>query len=189
MVSSKDIHMKDKRIKAIKKWSKPQSIRDIQMFLGFANFYRQFIQRFSWTAALFTLILKTSRSIKSTTRPGESVVGVDIDSRAGCDGSKLDGSEIDDGEAGGGEVDDKVRKKGQKTSKSKKLSNSKKTVGSLDIFTPRAKLAFNALRQAFFKAPILHHFDLKCHIRIEMYISGYTINEVLSQLTPDNLGQ
>ena len=45
------------------------------------------------------------------------------------------------------------------------------------------------LRQAFVKAPILHHFDLKHHIRVEMDISGYSISGVLSQLTSNNLGR
>ena len=32
------------------------------------------------------------------------------------------------------------------------------------FFIPKAKLAFNKLRQAFTQAPILHHFDLDCYI-------------------------
>ena len=60
---------------------------------------------------------------------------------------------------------------------------------SSDFLTSRAKLIFTKLRQAFFKAPILHHFDLKRHIRIETNASGYAIGGVLSQLTSDNLGQ
>ena len=41
----------------------------------------------------------------------------------------------------------------------------------------------------FLKAPILHHFDPKCHIRIETDASGYAIGGVLSQLTSDDLGR
>ena len=48
---------------------------------------------------------------------------------------------------------------------------------------------FTEFRQAFFKASILHHFDLKRHIRIETDVSGYAIDGVLSQLTSDDLGQ
>ena len=39
VVSSKGIRMEDERIEAVKQWPEPQSVRDIQMFLGFANFY------------------------------------------------------------------------------------------------------------------------------------------------------
>ena len=152
------------------------------MFLKFANFYRQFIQGFSRIAAPFTSILKTSGSTESKTRPGEGGVGVG-DSRAGREGSKLDGSELQDDEVdGGGGEDDEVGKKGRKTSKSKKSVRS-------DFLTPGAKLAFTELRQAFLKAPILHHFDPERHIRIETDASGYAIGGVLSQLTSDDSGR
>ena len=39
VVSSKGIRMEDERIEAVKQWPEPQSVRDIQVFLGFANFY------------------------------------------------------------------------------------------------------------------------------------------------------
>ena len=32
--------MEDERIEAIKQWPEPQSVQVIQVFLGFANFYR-----------------------------------------------------------------------------------------------------------------------------------------------------
>ena len=31
--------MEDKQIKAVKNWPKPTSVRDIQVFIGFANLY------------------------------------------------------------------------------------------------------------------------------------------------------
>ncbi len=37
------IRMKEERIKAVRDWPKPQSVYDIQFFLGFTNFYRLFI--------------------------------------------------------------------------------------------------------------------------------------------------
>ena len=45
-----------------------------------------------------------------------------------------------------------------------------------------ARKAFNCLRQAFIKAPILRHFDPECHIWIETDKSSYIIEKVLSQL-------
>ena len=52
--------MEDKKIKTVKNRSEPKSVHDIQVFLGFANFYQRFIQSFSKIAGLLTLILKTS---------------------------------------------------------------------------------------------------------------------------------
>ena len=181
MVSSKGICIENKKIEAITQWPELESVRDIQVFLGFANFYRQFIQGFSQIAAPLTLILKTLGSTKFKTQPGEGGVRVDGDSKTGRGGSEIDGSRKDDVEVDGNEIEvDKVGKKVQKLSKSKNLSMSKKTIRSLDFFTPKAKLAFTKLRLAFFKAPILHYFDPEYHIRIKTDASGYAIGGVLS---------
>ena len=131
-------------------------------------------------------MLKTS-SIKLA-EPKRGVVGVSGSSRARSDGSELNGSEIDGGEVNGSEVgDNEVGKKVQKMSKSKSLSKFKKIIRS-DFLTPKTRLAFTKLRQAFVKAPIFHYFDLKRYIRVEMNASGYAISRVFSQLTLDNLG-
>ena len=91
---------------------------------------------------------------------------------------------MDDVEVDGGEVEvDEIGKKVQKSSKSKK------TVRFSDFLTPRAKLAFTKLRQAFLKALILHHFDPEFHVRIETDALGYAISGVLSQLTLDDLSR
>ena len=126
-------------------------------------------------------MLKTS-SIESA-EPRKGVVGVGGGSRAGRDRG-IDGSEMNDVEVDGGEVEvDEVGKKARKTSKSKNSSKSKKAVGPSDFLTPGAKLAFTELRQAFLKAPILHHFNPERHIWIETDVSGYAISGILSQLT------
>ena len=64
-------------------------------------------------------------------------------------------------------------------SRFKKLSKFKKIIGS-DFFILRAELAFIELRQTFIKTPIFYHFDLECHIQVEMDVSGYTIGGVFS---------
>ena len=126
-------------------------------------------------------MLKTSGSTEPLIQLEEGVVRVDGDNRTGRGGSEIDGNKFD-----GGEVEvDEVGKKAQKTSKSKNSSKSQKMVG-LDFLTPGAKLAFTELRQAFLKAPIVHHFDPERHIRIETDISGYAIGRVLSQLTSES---
>ena len=123
-------------------------------------------------------MLKLLGSIESLTQPGKGNFGVGVDSRAGRDRSELDGSEVDGDEVRDNEVGKKVQN----------LSKSKKTVQS-DFLTLGAKLAFAKLRQAFVKAPMLHHFDPERHIRIETDVSGYTIGGILSQLTLDNSGR
>ena len=41
------VRMDDAKVKTITDWPVPQNFRDIQVFIGFANFYRRFILRFS----------------------------------------------------------------------------------------------------------------------------------------------
>ena len=38
------------KIKAVKEWKIPTKIKDVESFLGFANFYQRFIQNFSHIA-------------------------------------------------------------------------------------------------------------------------------------------
>ena len=39
VVSSQGIRMEDEKIEAVRNWLEPKSVRDIQVFIGFANFY------------------------------------------------------------------------------------------------------------------------------------------------------
>ena len=47
VVGPDGIRMDETRVSAIKQWPVPKSFRDIQVFLGFTNFYRRFIQGYS----------------------------------------------------------------------------------------------------------------------------------------------
>ena len=67
VVSSKVISIKAKKIKVIKKWSKLMLIKDIQVFLGFTNFYLQLIQGFCRITASLTLMLKTTAQLEKST--------------------------------------------------------------------------------------------------------------------------
>ena len=152
--------MEDEKIEAMKNWPESKLVRDIQVFLGFANFYQRFIEGFSKIAGPLTLMLRTTRSAEN-----------------------LSSSMAEDAEVGsiGGDCEDETVKRLPLTSKN---SN-----GATGYLTPNTKQAFTQLRQVFTEALILRHFDPECHIRIETDISGYAIGGVLSQLTLDNLGQ
>jgi hypothetical protein len=56
------ITMDPSKVQAIQEWETPESVHDIQVFLGFANFYRRFIRGYSRVCKpLFDLLRKTSR--------------------------------------------------------------------------------------------------------------------------------
>ena len=42
--------MKTDKVKAVKEWKTPTKIKEMESFLGFANFYKQFIKNFSYMA-------------------------------------------------------------------------------------------------------------------------------------------
>ena len=57
--AGKGLRMDPEKIKAIQEWKAPTSVKGVQGFLGFANFYRRFIKDFSKvTAPLYGLIRK-----------------------------------------------------------------------------------------------------------------------------------
>ncbi len=63
VILAQGIKIKEEKIEVVRNWPESQSVRDIQVFLGFANFYRRFIKNFSKIAAPFTLILQTTNEI------------------------------------------------------------------------------------------------------------------------------
>ena len=127
VVSSQGIRMEEEKIDAVKAWPEPKSIRDIQVFIGFANFYRRFIQGFREIAAPLTSMLKTS--------PQPAVA--------------LAATAVDDSEV--------VGSSGRNEGKSAKSDFTKPMRGAeeLSFLTPDARRAFTQLRQAFTEAPIL----------------------------------
>jgi len=49
VVGKEQVQMEQDKIKVVKKWKMPMKIKEVERFLGFANFYRRFIQNFSHT--------------------------------------------------------------------------------------------------------------------------------------------
>ncbi|KAI4888300.1 hypothetical protein NFI96_011993 [Prochilodus magdalenae] len=59
--------MDDRKVEAVVNWPRPHAIRELQRFLGFANFYRRFIRNYSAVAAPLTSLLKgNAKSLKWT---------------------------------------------------------------------------------------------------------------------------
>ncbi|KAL0201043.1 hypothetical protein M9458_004230, partial [Cirrhinus mrigala] len=61
VISSQGVAMDPQKLEAVRAWPLPTSLKQLQRFLGFANFYRRFIQGFSATAAPLTALTRPSR--------------------------------------------------------------------------------------------------------------------------------
>lgn len=59
----------------------------------------------------------------------------------------------------------------------------------MGFFASGAKSAFAELRPVLYIALILHHFNLECHIQIEINALRYTSGGIFSLLTLDNSAQ
>ena len=147
--------MKEKRIEVVKDWPKLQLVRDIQVFLGFANFYRRFIRNFSKIAALFTLIFWTKNKLTGDKTQSIQTENQDVLSATG----RADTDGISGSIKNLSTIANLARSK-----KSKLKANFVKPHSETDLLTLRAKKAFIYLQKTFIKDTILRHFDPNCHI-------------------------
>ncbi len=67
LIGKNAIQMDPKKIKAVHDWAVPQSVKDIQSFVGFANFYRRFIRDFSRVARLMMELTRKNASFSWNT--------------------------------------------------------------------------------------------------------------------------
>jgi len=61
ILSPSSLTMSDNKIKIIQDWPEPKKVKDIQSFLGFANFYHQFI--FNYLDIVIPLTCLTQKNI------------------------------------------------------------------------------------------------------------------------------
>jgi hypothetical protein len=66
IITLEGVEMEPDRVRTIAEWPEPESHRDIQVFLGFANFYRRFISAFSKIAKPMTDMLKGGKNGRFT---------------------------------------------------------------------------------------------------------------------------
>ena len=165
--------MEKKKIEAVRDGPEPQSVKNIYVFLGFANFYKRFIRNFSKIVTLLTLMLQTTNKEALSTQATENKKNQDTSASANS--------------VGGRGVDGDIKNLSfvVKLAKSKKPIFVKFNSSGTDFFTIRVKKAFIHLRKAFIKAPIFRYFNLERHIRIETDALRYAISEVFSQMISD----
>jgi hypothetical protein len=63
-ISKLGIAMSPEKVQTIRNWAPPRSVKHVQQFLGFANFYRCFIEGFSKVARPLTELTKKNKNAK-----------------------------------------------------------------------------------------------------------------------------
>ncbi|KAL0164219.1 hypothetical protein M9458_039972, partial [Cirrhinus mrigala] len=69
IISSEGVAMDEKKVNAVLNWPRPATLKELQRFLGFANFYRRFIRHFSSVAAPLTAMIRKGTTRLSWTQP------------------------------------------------------------------------------------------------------------------------
>lgn len=62
IISPEGVAMDQQKVDSVTQWPQPITIRQLQRFLGFANFYRRFIRNFSTVAAPLTTMVKANNA-------------------------------------------------------------------------------------------------------------------------------
>ncbi|GJP44027.1 hypothetical protein CLOM_g3420 [Closterium sp. NIES-68] len=64
MVSAQGVHVDPKKIEAVRTWKTPENVKELQHFLGFANYYNRFVPQYVKIASPLTNLLKKKTPYK-----------------------------------------------------------------------------------------------------------------------------
>ncbi|CAI7729882.1 unnamed protein product, partial [Closterium sp. NIES-53] len=64
MVSAEGVHVDPKKIEAVRTWKTPENVKELQQFLGFANYYNRFMPQYAKIATPLTNLLKKNTPFK-----------------------------------------------------------------------------------------------------------------------------
>ena len=64
VIGLKEIKMEEEKVKGVLDWLTPKCVKDVQKFLGLANYYCQFIQSFAAIARLLYNMVKKDQKWK-----------------------------------------------------------------------------------------------------------------------------
>ncbi|CAI7767097.1 unnamed protein product [Closterium sp. NIES-53] len=73
MVSAQGVHVDQKKIEAVRTWKTPENVKELQQFLGFANYYSRFVPNYAEIAAPLTNLLKKNTPYQWEAKHQEAV--------------------------------------------------------------------------------------------------------------------
>ena len=73
IITTNGIQIDNKKVKAIREWPEPRNLKEVQAFLGFANFYQRFIQRYLQIWTPLTKMTKKKEPFHWECKQGETL--------------------------------------------------------------------------------------------------------------------
>ena len=153
-INTEGIYMDLERIRAIEEWQPPANVYELQVFLGFANFFRRFIRNYSRIAAPLLNLLKTGKDKKK--------MGIEVRQ------TNVVPKNV-------------VPKNVVPKNVVPKNVVPKNVVPAPFPLSKAAMEAFKALKEAFTSAPLLRYFDENKPMRVETDASAFAIGGILTQ--------
>ena len=63
IIITEGIKMNQEKVKTVTEWPEPKNLKEVQAFLGFANFYQRFIQDYLKEVTFLTKLTKKENSL------------------------------------------------------------------------------------------------------------------------------
>ena len=76
VIRPKGVEMQKEKVEEVLNWPVPQNIKEVQKFLGLANYYQQFIKDFARVAALLYLLVRKEEKWKQEKEQEETFQGI-----------------------------------------------------------------------------------------------------------------
>ncbi|GJP84359.1 hypothetical protein CLOP_g14420 [Closterium sp. NIES-67] len=73
IISAQGVHVDPKKIEAVRTWKTPENVKELQQFLGFANYYNRFVPQYAKITAPLMNLLKKSTPCKWEPQHQEAV--------------------------------------------------------------------------------------------------------------------
>jgi len=64
VISPKRVEMQKEKVEGVLSWPAPRNVKEVQKFLGLANYYRRFIENFARIAALLHVLVRKEQKWK-----------------------------------------------------------------------------------------------------------------------------
>jgi len=102
VISPKRVEMQKEKVEGVLSWPAPRNVKEVQKFLGLANYYRRFIENFARIAALLHVLVRKEQKWKwereqeevfeklktvFTTKPILAILDIDREIRVEADAS------------------------------------------------------------------------------------------------------